>query len=55
MDTYFNAIVESLNNPLEIKWVDNPDNLIGLFNTDNHIFKINCAEKENNTWKRYLR
>ena len=51
MDDYLNMIAESLNNPLEIKWVGNPDNLIGLFNVDNRIFKINCVEKGNNIWK----
>lgn len=51
MDDYFDMISEAFDNPLDIKWIDKNDILIGLFTVNNHIYQIKCENKENHIWK----
>lgn len=41
---------ESYNTPVEIKWIDKNDKLIGLFKVDDKIYQINCINKGSNVW-----
>lgn len=51
LDDYFDIISEALKNPLDIKWVDKNNKVIGLFTVNNNIYQINCINKENSIWK----
>lgn len=51
LDEYFDMLSEAFNNPLDIKWVDKGDILIGLFIAYEHVYRINCVNKGDNMWK----
>jgi len=51
LDYFFNILKEAFDNPLEIKWVDKGNTLIGLFRNNENVYKINCINKNNNIWK----
>ena len=51
MDDFFDSIEEAFNNPLEIRWIDKTNIIIGLFHVNNRVFQINCENKNNNFWK----
>lgn len=50
MDDYFKMISEAFDNPLDIRWIDKGDKLIGLFTVYNHVYQINCDSIGDGFW-----
>jgi len=51
MDDYFRMVEDAFNNPVEIKWIDKKDHLIGLFTVNESVYQIDCKEYGNKIWK----
>lgn len=51
MDDFFVMLKEAFNSPLPIKWIDNTNELIGLFTINDNVYQINCVEKSDGIWK----
>lgn len=49
-DNFMKGLFESYENPVNIKWVDKPDELIGLFQVDKNIYQIYCKQHDNSIW-----
>ena len=49
-DDFIKILLESYDNPVDIKWVDKNNKLIGLFIIDNTIYKIECNSHDDNIW-----
>jgi hypothetical protein len=49
-DNYIRKLFESYENPVDIRWVDKDNKLIGLFIIDNIVYKIECSLHENDIW-----
>lgn len=43
-------LLESYNTPVDIKWIDNNNQLIGLFMINDKIYQITCADKGEDIW-----
>jgi hypothetical protein len=51
MNEFFNIIEEAFKNPLPIKWItNNEEELVGLFYTNENVYKIICQCYGNNIW-----
>jgi hypothetical protein len=46
----FTEFFESYNTPVDIKWVDKNDKLIGLFMVNNRVYQITCTNNDYNIW-----
>lgn len=51
LDEYFKMLSEAFDNPLNIKWIDEGNKLIGLFYVYENVYQINCNKKNNDIWK----
>ena len=49
-DKSLNDLFEGFNTPVQIKWIDNKNKLIGLFIVNDKIYQITCKEKNNDIW-----
>ena len=50
MDEYFDMVSEAFDSPLDIRWVDKDDKLIGLFTVYNNVYQINCNNIGDDFW-----
>ena len=50
LDSFFNKIEESLDNPLPIKWIKHND-WVGIFKTDKNEYRISIKNYGNNIWR----
>lgn len=50
-DNYIKKLFESYENPVDIRWIDKDNKLIGLFIIDNIVYKIECSLHDNDMFK----
>jgi hypothetical protein len=50
LDKSLKDFFEGFNTPVDIKWIDKPNELIGLFSVNDKVYQITCKEKEDKIW-----
>ena len=50
INEYFKMLSEAFDNPVEIRWVNKDNNLIGLFIVNDNVYQINCNNIGDNFW-----
>lgn len=51
LDEFFDLLNETFEKSLEIKWINQGNDLIGLFSTNENAYQINCIDKGDNIWR----
>lgn len=49
--TYLSHVSEALKNPVDIRWIEHPGQLIGLFIVNDNVYQLTCTEKREGYWK----
>ncbi|HHX69462.1 MAG TPA: hypothetical protein GX708_15630 [Gallicola sp.] len=49
-DKSVERLFEGFDTPVDIKWIDNNNELIGLFQVNDKVYKISCEYKNNDIW-----
>ena len=50
LDDYFEMINDAFKDPLDIKWAEKGNKIIGMFIVNDNIYQIRCSDKGNDFW-----